>query len=243
MHDTSRHRPLIAAAILITALLAGCASFGERPSAGERVAYHVFNRTSALQIMMPELIDAKTGRVLYANLRVSHPSHEGGRSGSWVWSESGNAIFGDTSGGAIYDAFGQRLPSTAMSPSGFAEAPASEPLMLPRPAAGAFQSAPDSHRLPSTVLLSWRAPAMPGQQRFKGSMRGPIRLALRAAMPANVLDRLAQSSRHRLEVAIGASSTRPVIVWRLTNIIDDDVEVLARGSVDAVRLTSPGRRH
>jgi len=230
---------MIASAIFITALLAGCATFGARPSAGERVAYHVFNRTSSLQIMMPKLIDAKTGGLLYANLRVSHPSHDSGRSGSWVWSESGNAIPGDPSGSVAYDSFGQRVSSRAIPLSGFVEAPASEALMLPRPAAGAFQSAPDSHRLPSTVLLSWRAPAMPGQQRFKGSMRGPIRLALRAAMPADVLDRLAQSSQHKLEIAIGASPSRPVIVWRLMNTIDDGLEVLARGSVDAVRLMSP----
>lgn len=234
---------LFATAIIGTALLTGCATLGERQLAGEQVAYHVFNRTPALRIMMPELVDAKTGSLLYANLQASHPSQDSGRSGSWVWSESGNATHAahDRSFGiAVYDPFGQRLPHSPIPLSSFSGATASEALMLPRPAAGAFQSAPASHRLPSAVLLSWRAPVLPGQQRFKGSMRGPIRLALRAAMPADVLELLAQSSRHRLEVAIGASSSRPVIVWRLTNMIDDGVEVLARGSVDGVRLTSPG---
>lgn len=249
MQDSSRHCrhyrhyrfrdcQLLAIAVVTTVLLTGCATLSARHANHERVAYHVFNRTAAPQIMMPELVDAMTGVRLYANLQVSHPSRENGRSGSWVSSESGDATPDEAFGMATYDPFGERLPYRPFRLGEFAVAPASEALMLPRPAAGAFQSASAGHRLPTAVLLSWRAPALPGQQRFKGALQGPVRIALRAAMPAEVLERLAQSSEHRLEVAIGASSSRPVIVWRLTNMIDRGVEVLARGSVDAVRLTS-----
>ncbi|MFK7966745.1 MAG: hypothetical protein AB8C46_22520 [Burkholderiaceae bacterium] len=218
--------------------LAGCATIGWQLPAAEPAAFHVFNHTGSPLIVMPRLVDAQTGAQLYANLGASDLSNRAGRSGSWIWSESAGATRPTDDAQVGYGDFGQALAGRKLPSKTFAEAPASEPLMLPRPSAGAFQAMANLSRIPDSVVLSWREPALPGQQRFKGQLHGPYRLALRGAVPAGVMARLIRSQDHLLEVAIGASARRPIIVWRLKRQQDGQQVVVARGSVDAVRFAS-----
>ena len=229
---------LKALACSVLAGLAGCATMGEQSPAVEPVAFHVFNHTGTPMIVMPKLLDAQSGERLYANLRASDLSEGAGRSGSWIWSESAGATLATDGPQVSYGDFGQTLAGRKLPSNTFATAPPSEPLMLPRPSAGAFQPMTNQPRIPDSVVLSWREPALPGQQRFKGQVHGPYRLALRGAVPSSVMTRLSRSPDHLLEVAIGASARRPIIVWRLKHQKDGQQVVVARGSADAVRLLS-----
>lgn len=254
------HRCLrLVSTVVASSAAIACAHFPDSDRANEQVAYHVFNDTAAQRIILPELFNGDfdssrsrglfsgpaddqvafdQNRKLYANLQSTWAGAQRNRSGSWVWGEQGVSASDEPVSYASYDSFGRRLPGALLPDSFFERVPSDEALLLPRPMAGAFQSAPLGHRIPREVLLQWREPAKAGQGLYKGRLVGPMRLVLRPTIPPAVLRKLASSWRNRLEIAIAAVTEAPRVLWRLTQVSDQGLQVLAQGAFTAIVLRS-----
>ncbi len=224
--------------LLMLSCALGCASVGEPALVGEQASYHVFNDTGGGPVYSPRLSDGEDRAILYANLQSAPVGTSDSRSGSWVRAAQGSALPVGERSYPVYGPFGRRLAGRQLPPNLFELDPSDEIMMLPRVLAGAFHPAQPGHRIPAVVTLQWRLPATPGQDRYHGDPVGPFRLVLRASIPPAVLRQLSQSWRHRLELAIGASTAETRVFWRLRQMTDHGARTAAQGSFWAVRLTT-----
>ncbi|MGC1439624.1 MAG: hypothetical protein WA888_03375 [Burkholderiaceae bacterium] len=246
---------LLAAGAIFLVGISGCASL-EPPATqslvlGEHVAYRVANLSSAAATLassatveMPTLVDATSGAILYSNLQLisESPVTPSGASASLETSRLSGALqpsgqfpprhLASTSPGSA-----TRLPALLIGSAGatqgspFEQDPGKENLALPQLAAGTMMVAQRGHRVPETVLLSWRQPPMPGQSVYRGVRVGPVRVSLRGQIPADVLARVRNQWRYRLdiEIAIDDVATKTHVRWRLIRITDEAVHEIQRG--------------
>ncbi len=227
-----RGQPLLLITLLVL-LASACASPWGAPLHGEQAAYHVFNATDSPVIEMPELFAEDRRTRLYANLQAM-------RAGSSLitgaaWPQTGRSAIRapvPQQGHLRFDPFGQPLPGRHVATPAFDADPGDESLDLPRPMAGSFQPAAGPHRIPEEVWLQWRRDAAPGQARYQGTLVGPVRMALRERIPPEVITRLHESWRYRLDIAVGATDDRPTLHWRLLRTSDQGIEVVGRSAND-----------
>lgn len=211
--------------LAVLAFLPACGALGPAPHQplviGEHVAYRVVNIGSQVpQLELPRLVDASNGQLLYANLLAFTESPTQPR----LHTSDGRL---DISRLTLPPLYGGRRFFRGMQ--AFEKDPGNENLVLPRVSVGAFAVSPRGHRVPDTIALSWRRLPVPGESVFGGAPVGPLTVKLRNAIPAEVLARVRDQWRYRLDIEVAVSDDQPVVRWRVLNFTDDAVHEVQRG--------------
>ncbi len=215
--------------VICVGALSGCATGpGDNPASlvlGEHVAYRVVNLAGQPVLEMPTLVDKTGGQILFSTLRLrsQHPQKPQAARLHGEFEPSPAMVPVRVAGVGL-------VKTALMLPDRFGQDPGDDNLALPAARVNVAAIMPNGHRVPEEVELTWRREPLPGQAVLGGNEQTPVRIPLRARIPAWVLEQVSDQWRYRLDLDVVVGAENVVhLRWRVLCFSDGSLHEIGRG--------------